>query len=207
MSNYGDIEGYQYLSDVYCADCIGEVVFSQYEEKLYPEAKLVRLSKGGEEKLIYRTLSAEECLNTIANKLRIDHEDERSFDSSEFPKVILDACQEEHDICGACHEDLEGHSSCETEGCETLVYSHENLCNECERDRQQDEEQEERDSLISEINGRLEEIKDDLRERKGHCRDCSPSMINRVYCHEAGCPTENEINRLKEQREKLENPF
>jgi hypothetical protein len=143
MSNYGDIQGYQFQANTYCADCIGEVVFSQYEEKLYPHAKLMRLSEGGEEKLIYRTLSAEECPNTIANKLRTDREDERSFDSSEFPKVILDACQEEHDICGACHEDLEGHIACETEGCEALVYSHEDLCEDCQKQRERDEQEDE----------------------------------------------------------------
>lgn len=43
-------------------------------------------------------------LDELAESLGIDPEDERSYDSSDFPKVIFADSVEDDEHCGRCHE-------------------------------------------------------------------------------------------------------
>lgn len=51
-------------------------------------------------------MSNEAVLDQHAGALGIDREDEHSFDSSEFPKVIFADQVTEDDICGHCGNEL-----------------------------------------------------------------------------------------------------
>ena len=94
MARFGDIVAYQFKADLYCPVCI-----------------LVML---GETESRAVTLDTERTLNIIASDLRqpsIDRDDERTFDSDEFPKVVLydnlhDASGEGF-YCGSCGCELE----------------------------------------------------------------------------------------------------
>lgn len=78
------IVGYTYAADNYCPDCIRDsfVTLSGWE--------------------VGRT--TEELLDHAADIRGIDRADEGSFDSGDFPKVILASMVETDERCGACHE-------------------------------------------------------------------------------------------------------
>jgi len=79
-----DIVGYSYKADTYCPSCV-----------LYK----VKFDNGWEE---YTNIYLEE----VAERLDIDWQDESSFDSGDFPKVIFRDMIEEEEYCSSCHEEL-----------------------------------------------------------------------------------------------------
>lgn len=94
------IAGYTYAAEIYCPSCT-ETFFQQYAPNT-------------------PTLT-EDVLNAAASVLGIDRMDERSFDSGDFPKVVLsgavhDGCTEENGYapgqcgnrCGSCGEVIDG---------------------------------------------------------------------------------------------------
>lgn len=72
MANATDIAGYTYKAENYRPDQLIELLIT--EGVASPGA---------------RSLTVEEALDQIASANAIDRYDERSFDSSEFPKVIF----------------------------------------------------------------------------------------------------------------------
>lgn len=80
-----DIVGYAYKADLYCPDCILDLC-SEGEE-YDPRA------------------GTEENLDRYAERLGIDREDERSFDSDVFPKVVFRDQLEGSERC-SCGEQL-----------------------------------------------------------------------------------------------------
>jgi len=82
MTKSYDIVGYAFNTDTYCVgDCITQAV-----GEVDPQSGL--------------TAHVEQALNEIAAERGINRDDERSFDSSEFPKVIF--ASEEFDYCPRC---------------------------------------------------------------------------------------------------------
>jgi predicted AlkP superfamily phosphohydrolase/phosphomutase len=73
----------------------------------------------------------------------------------------------------------------------------------------QEQEDEERDSAITDAHDALqdakEELKDYLDAHNGRCHSCEAMMIQGVYCHEAGCPAQGKITSLRSQLERMEN--
>jgi len=95
--NATDIAGYTYQVDTYCTGCIIEVLIAS-----------------GQASPAARDLAADalhETLRYLADCQGIDSEDESTFDSSEWPKVIFDDQLDqgdEPDVCGRCHQPLAG---------------------------------------------------------------------------------------------------
>ncbi len=101
-----DIVGYTYRADVYCGDCTREIT-----KRMLPEVGVATM---------YGDCgSAEELLGEWASAIGLDRDDERSYDSGDFPKVILrdsahDVCSLANDYspgqcgdrCGACGEPI-----------------------------------------------------------------------------------------------------
>ena len=76
-----DIAGYAYCADIYCPDCILPTLGEADAEDV--EAKL----------------------DYVAGMLYIDREREETFDSDDFPKVVLIGQVSDHDsvvYCGEC---------------------------------------------------------------------------------------------------------
>jgi hypothetical protein len=97
--NAADIAGYTYQADVYCPDCISQQVNGA--------AQRFGTVPGP---VAWET--TEEYLARIANMMGIDPEQEETYDSDDFPKVVfVDQCCDggEHTECGRCGEDLLGH--------------------------------------------------------------------------------------------------
>lgn len=88
-----DIVGYTYRADIWCPSCI------------------VGCAKvwGG---TLGRPDDAEEMLDACAKIRGIDREDERSFDSDDFPKVIFASDVDDCEFCGECGDCLIGGSEC-----------------------------------------------------------------------------------------------
>ncbi len=84
-----DIAGYQYRADTYCEGCILDVVKANNAERPRVEGS--------------------PNLEDLAEILGVDANDEYSFDSDNFPKVIFswDEAGDCPDICGACHSTLD----------------------------------------------------------------------------------------------------
>lgn len=89
------IVGYTYRADFFCPACIIEQLPTGDGEAFDGWA----LADGV-------TMSTEDNLDEIAAAFGIDRDDETSFDSDEFPKVVFAdmAAGDEH--CGACGEPL-----------------------------------------------------------------------------------------------------
>lgn len=85
------IVGYIYRADNYCVGCIEDAVVDSLSTE-------EREQGWGS---VYRP-----CMTEVAHEFDIDPDDEASYDSDEFPKVIFaDQC-EEGERCGSCFEEL-----------------------------------------------------------------------------------------------------
>lgn len=90
----GDIAGYDYNADTYCRECIVKVLPTGPDGAYDGWADATGL------------MGAEEFLQGIADAFGINREDERSFDSGDFPKVILEVMIEEPETCGNCGAEI-----------------------------------------------------------------------------------------------------
>lgn len=61
----------------------------------------------GREDMSTPPMSAEENLTGIAQAFGIDRDNESSFDSGDFPKVIFSTQVEDDECCGSCDEVLD----------------------------------------------------------------------------------------------------
>ncbi len=77
------IAGYMYQADFVCKDCVLPVVGGQRSVQ-----------------------SIEACLDILAVERNIDRYDEASFDSGDFPKVVLGCDLDGEEHCGSCGEQL-----------------------------------------------------------------------------------------------------
>ena len=103
MGHATDIVGYTFHTEQYCPEHVLDAVRDAYPRD-YP---LGWSMLPGE--------TTESILGFVARQLDIDHEDEHSYDSGEFPKVIFrDSAHESgcgdsdgcNDRCATCHEPL-----------------------------------------------------------------------------------------------------
>jgi hypothetical protein len=89
------IVGYTFNADNYCTRCFAKVLPTGEGEAYDGWALADGVS-----------MSTEDNLTEIATAFGIDREDESSFDSGDFPKVIF-ACQiDGPEACGLCGADL-----------------------------------------------------------------------------------------------------
>lgn len=86
------IVAYQFQASLYCPGCIGDVLASDARYDGWKLAAGVRMD-------------AESDLNEIAHAFGINRQDETSFDSSDFPKVVF-ADQVDGETCEACGGEL-----------------------------------------------------------------------------------------------------
>ena len=97
MTALDTIVAYTYWADTYCPDCIVAQVVSDEHN---PRAERAN-------EATHYLATAEENLNRMARALDIDREDERTFDSDDFPKVVFSVQIEEPETCGACWSTIE----------------------------------------------------------------------------------------------------
>jgi hypothetical protein len=83
-----DIVGYTYNADTYCPSCTERIA----DERLLQIAPTVDPGL--------------DVLGTWARELGIDREDERSYDSGDFPKVVFADMVEDDEYCGSCQNRL-----------------------------------------------------------------------------------------------------
>ncbi len=83
ITTYPRIAGYTYNADVYCPDCI-----------LPHFVGAIALT------------TTEDTLDHYAKVYNVDRNNESSFDSDEFPKVIFRLQLESHEHCARCGERL-----------------------------------------------------------------------------------------------------
>lgn len=100
MAHAADVVGYDFKASRFCPDCIIDVLPTGDGEAFDGWA----LAAGA------APMSTEDNLGEIADAFGINRMDERSFDSSEFPKVIFrsslsDEVDEFCEKCGAPLED------------------------------------------------------------------------------------------------------
>lgn len=81
------------------------VAYTYSAEELCPNCTVTKL--GGTPTDIRVAGSVEALLDRTATTLGIDREDERSFDSGDFPKVVFaDQIDEDHNRCDSCGKEL-----------------------------------------------------------------------------------------------------
>jgi hypothetical protein len=84
-----DIVGYTYAAENYCGGCVVEAAIARGE-----------LSPGA------RGMTVEAALDQWAVADGIDREDESSFDSDVFPKVVFEDQRLQDELCGSCGGEL-----------------------------------------------------------------------------------------------------
>ena len=98
MTKAWDIVGYTFQADTYCPDCIIGALPTG-EGQAYDGWAL---APGAD------PMSTEDNLNEIAAAFQIDRQDERSFDSGDFPKVIFSSQIQDAEYCGHCGREIDG---------------------------------------------------------------------------------------------------
>lgn len=88
-----DIAGYTYQADIYGRCCIVSAVTSS------PAYDGWALGEG-------IVMPVEQNLDEIAAHFQIDRQDEHTFDSGDFPKVVFEDMLSGSERCATCHEDL-----------------------------------------------------------------------------------------------------
>lgn len=88
------VTGYTFRADIYCPSCIGREI-----------SEFVRESGGSLPEGLNRW-QVEAALDAIAEVLKVDRDDEVTFDSDDFPKVIL-SIEDDGLACGTCGEGLD----------------------------------------------------------------------------------------------------
>lgn len=91
-----EIVGYTYAANQYCPSCTR--VFAAFALAPHDEAAFRGRPSDGDD--------CETFLDRWAARDGIERDDEWSFDSEAFPKVILAAQASEHDECGRCYQSL-----------------------------------------------------------------------------------------------------
>lgn len=95
MSRATDVVAYTYDADTYCPDCTLALVKARHPLD-YPLSSTVQASD-----------TAEDILRTVAKSLRLGNEDESSYDSDDFPKVVFSSQIDEPEHCGRCGEEID----------------------------------------------------------------------------------------------------
>lgn len=90
MPHLFDIVAYTYRADLYCPECIVDVAGGIL----------------GRESAFHLD-STESRLNALAKARGIDREDEATFDSDDFPKVVFRDQVEDENRCGECGCELD----------------------------------------------------------------------------------------------------
>ena len=84
-----EIAAHLYRADLRCPTCTIEVMIA------YRDASTAA-----------RDMPVEDVLDQCAEAMAVDRHDETSYDSSEFPKVVLRIDLADDDHCGACRNQL-----------------------------------------------------------------------------------------------------
>lgn len=111
------IVGYALDADIYCnGECIlvalGELPPepADFENMMYAEVVAYSARRKILRENTFGTADTEDALKIVATRRNIDRDDERSYDSGDFPKVIF-ASEEFPDYCprcALCHGVLDG---------------------------------------------------------------------------------------------------
>ena len=84
-----------------------EIAADSYRaEILCPACTIEALIAAGDAAPAARDMAAETVLDQCAGALAVDRDDETTFDSDEFPKVVHLAQVADGEQCGACHQNL-----------------------------------------------------------------------------------------------------
>lgn len=91
MARFDDVVGYVYRADIYCPVHL----LDTYRARRRAAGASIDSTR-------QRASGVEDVLDIYASDRGIDREDETTFDSDDFPKVILRIDAEPDDQCGAC---------------------------------------------------------------------------------------------------------
>lgn len=80
------VVGYIYRADIYCDHCVGVMFKKEHGPSIFDGTDAI--------------------LRARAAERNIDHYDESTYDSDDFPKVIFADHASDDDTCGNCHDTL-----------------------------------------------------------------------------------------------------
>jgi len=107
MESY-HIAGYTFSADIHCCDCIAEWARKELMNEGYSTNDIedIAMNSGKEYDVGFFAYRSEALIYKLAEVREIDVEDEYSYDSDDFPKIIFADQIEEDEYCGTCHEIL-----------------------------------------------------------------------------------------------------
>lgn len=107
MKSY-HINAYVFNADIQCCDCVAEWAFNELIEEGYTKGDIESIVRnvGLEYDAGVYGYRSEILLRKLSELWQIDLENEYSWDSDDFPKVVFADQIEETEYCGICHEEL-----------------------------------------------------------------------------------------------------
>jgi len=102
------ISAYVFKADIVCCDCIAEWAMNELiqEGSNKPDVEVLIRNVGlGYDAGVYAYRS-EIILRQLAGNRGIDLENEYSWDSDDFPKVVFADMVEDKENCGTCHKEI-----------------------------------------------------------------------------------------------------
>ena len=107
MKSY-HLSGYVFNADIVCCDCIADWAAKELIEEGYTErdVEIIVREAGPSYDVGFFAYRSEALLSRLAELWRINIEDEYSFDSDDFPKIIFADQVEDVEYCGTCHEEI-----------------------------------------------------------------------------------------------------
>lgn len=102
---------YVFQADIVCCDCIANWAKDRLmEETNYSSDTIEEIVQDGGEAPNFDTgvfaYRSETLLRMLAPKWKINLEDEYSYDSDNFPKIVFADQVEDREYCGVCHEEI-----------------------------------------------------------------------------------------------------
>jgi len=101
------IAAYVFNADIICCDCIAEWAEKELSEEGLSENDIQEIIDEG---LGYDSgvfgYRSEILVSKLAELWRINLEDQYSWDSDDFPKVVFADMVEDTEYCGICHEEI-----------------------------------------------------------------------------------------------------
>lgn len=102
------INAYVFQADIVCCDCIAEWAEKELKEEGYTPSDIesVVRDKGPAYDVGFLAYRSSALLDELSTVWQINVEDEYSYDSDDFPKVVFADQIEGKEYCGTCHEEI-----------------------------------------------------------------------------------------------------
>lgn len=102
------INAYVFQADIVCCDCIAEWAEKELKEEGFSQEGVDRIVRDlpPATDVGFMAFRSESLVSKLADMWQLNYDDECSYDSDDFPKVVFADQIEGKEYCGTCHEEI-----------------------------------------------------------------------------------------------------